>query len=654
MNYPSIRSGIRSLWLTLFLAALVTSWSTGLQAQDAYLEFSKLTLASKALVKQNKEIMKLESIGQSAQGRDIWLLTLAKAGNTPINERPGILVAGNFEGDHLIGSSLTLAAAEYMANAYQDDELVKKGVDNFVFYFLPRLNPDGAEAMFGDVVKNKRTNNRPYDGDNDGRMDEDGPDDLNGDGIITYMRVKDPDGEYMIDPDEPGLMKKADPAKGETGSWSVYWEGIDDDKDGFYNEDPVGGVDINRNFMHAYPYYKDDAGPHMVSEPEVRALLDWILINKNIAMVLTFGESDNLITPPNSKGQLSSDRGLDLTKFADASYAGASKVGMMSSFGGRRYSREMMMYMMGGFNRQGSTQSSGRSQRPARKAATTFNTADLDYFNKVSEKYKELTGIKTRPVLRNPEGAFFQYAYFQYGIPAFSTPGWGIDTPEDTTKAERSRRRPGGGQAEAAIAPSPRGMMGARAMGAGRGAGGASASGVDKELIKYLKATNPEAIIEWTSFDHPELGEVEIGGYCPMAIANPAPDALSDLGKAHGEFIAWLATLHADVEIVKTEVVDHGDGLFRIKAEIANNGFLPTATRHGVTARSVAPTMVQLDIDPKEILAGNSKTNFFQSLEGSGNRQKYEWLIKGKKGDTMTLKVVSQKAGRDQVTIELK
>jgi hypothetical protein len=201
------------------------------------------------------------------------------------------------------------------------------------------MNPDGAEAFFGKLKTGKKTNSNPFDADNDGRMDEDNPDDLNGDGQITVFRVKDPNGLYRIDPDEPMLMKKADAAKGERGEYSIYPEGIDNDKDGFINEDLSGGTDINRNFMHAYPYFKENAGKYMVSENETRALLDWMLVHRNIAMVLTFGESDNLITAPSSRGTLSSDRPLDLVNFANATIAGAGRVGMVSAGGGRGFGR---------------------------------------------------------------------------------------------------------------------------------------------------------------------------------------------------------------------------------------------------------------------------------------------------------------------------
>jgi len=116
----------------------------------------------------------------------------------------------------------------------------------------------------------------------------------------------------------------------------------------------------------------------------------------------------------------------------------------------------------------------------------------------------------------------------------------------------------------------------------------------------------------------------------------------------------YLTSLFPRVKIAKTEVINHGGGIFRIKAEVENTGFLPTALAQGVVSRAVKPTMVQLGVDPASIVAGNEKTGFFQALSGSGGaRQSYEWLIKGKPGAVVTLKVVSQKGGADQATLKL-
>jgi hypothetical protein len=625
------------------------------QSAGSYLTYDELTKEAKALVSSYKDYAKLESIGKTAEGRDIWVITIAKAGAMPVAERPGLLVAANFEADHLIGSALSLEVARYLLSNSATDEAVKSSLNKHVYYIMPRLNADGAEMMFGKIKTGGKTNNVSFDADNDARMDEDGAEDLNNDGQITVMRVKDVNGLYCIDPEEPMLMKKADPAKGERGIYSLYPEGIDNDKDGFINEDPAGGTDLNRNFMHAYPYFKENAGRHMASEKETVALIEWMLANRNVAMVLTFGESDNLIAGPSSRGQIASDRPLDLVQFAQAANAGAGKVGMVTDgFRGGR-GRFMMGDFMGSM--QGSQQAaSGRAQRPAQTAATTVNTSDLEYFNLISEKYKEITGIKVQPVLRNPEGAFFQYAYFQLGLPSFSTPGWGLTLPAD------SSRRAGRGSAMGV--PGAGGAAGGAASGrsfaGGSGQGGApsetpaQAAGIDASYYKHLTNNNINGFVKWQTVKHPEFGEVEVGGFTPNEISNPPADKIAGLATGHAKFALYLTTLFAEIKVADTKVVNEGGGLFRITAEVSNEGFMPTALRQGVQARSVKPTMVQLGVKPEQIVSGSNKTNFFQALDGSGRRQKFEWLIKGKAGDQIDLKVVAQKGGTDTTKITLK
>jgi hypothetical protein len=560
-----------------------------------------------------------------------------------------MFIGANFEGDHLIGSEISLSVINYLLKNYSTDEAVKKSIDNHVYYIVARINPDGAEKMFSSIKTGIKTNISLYDADNDGRMDEDGPDDLNKDGFITMMRVKDDNGLYMLNNDDPRLLMKADPKKGEAGSYSIYWEGIDNDNDGFINEDPIGGVDINRNFMHDYPYFTDDAGWHMVSEKESIALISWVIEHRNIAIMLNFGESDNLITPPNSKGQLSSDRALELVTIANESYSEAKKVGMISTGGGGRFGG---MFGFGrGRQEQQSAAPTGR-QRPSRNAETTFSSADLEYFNKASEKYKELTGIKTAPSIRDPKGSFFQYGYFQYGVLSFSTPGWGLDITGDAPEVSRRPSGNDSGGAEQPASP-PRGGRGAGASPAMSTPGG-SQNGIDKEYLSFLDKSSINGFVDWQTINHPEFGEVEVGGFTPYEINNPPSSKIVELGSSHAEFAVWLSTLYADVKISKFEVVNHGGGIFRIKAEIENSGFLPTSLNQGVTSRSVAPTMVQLGVNPESIISGSAKTNFFQALAGSGSIQKYEWLIKGKQGDIIELKVVAQKAGTDKVNITLK
>jgi hypothetical protein len=118
--------------------------------------------------------------------------------------------------------------------------------------------------------------------------------------------------------------------------------------------------------------------------------------------------------------------------------------------------------------------------------------------------------------------------------------------------------------------------------------------------------------------------------------------------------VTYLSSLFAKVAIANTTVTSLGGGLYRIKAEVENSGFLPTSTAQGIRSRSVKPTMVQLGVDPADIVSGAPKTNFFPTLAGSGRRQTYEWIVKGKPGSTVTLKVVAQKAGTATAVLGLK
>ncbi len=173
-------------------------------------------------------------------------------------------------------------------------------------------------------------------------------------------------------------------------------------------------------------------------------------------------------------------------------------------------------------------------------------------------------------------------------------------------------------------------------------------------MVRWFDADKIDGFTAWQPFKHPTLGEIEIGGFKPYAVSNPPASRIAELGKSHVEFVTYLSSLFPKVAIANTAVTSLGGGLYRIKAEVENSGFLPTSTAQGVRSGSVKPTMVQLGVDPADIVSGAPKTNFFPALAGSGRRQAYEWIIKGKPGSTVTLKVVAQKAGTATASLALK
>jgi hypothetical protein len=653
-------------------AAVGWLWPSASAAADfsKYHTYQELSAELKAIVAANPAIARIASIGKTREGRDIWAVELANPAGTPVEQRPGLMLAATFEGDHLIGSELALFLVDALVKGYPSDTAIKQRLDNYVIYVVPRVNADGAELMFAPVKAGRRTNATPFDADNDGRTDEDGPEDLNKDGVITLMRVKDPKGPYMVSPDDPRLMKRADPAKGESGGWALYWEGLDKDGDGFIAEDGPGGADINRNFMHQYPYYEADAGRYMVSEAETRAMLEFMLKHRNIAAILAFGESDNLIATPSRRGDLAAANPVNLLDFAGRALADARRVGLFQDTGGLggrggRGGGTIVVIDEGGApggagGRGGATAqpAGGRAGASNPRPNTTIATADYEYFRVVSEKYRELTGLRSAGFTRAPAGAFFEYGYYQFGVPSFSTPGWGL--PGAGRPAGTSGGAATGGATPPAAAAAAAG--GQRAGGA-RGAMGGAAfdagsadvpEGIDLRLLQWMDAEKIDGFVRWTPFKHPTLGDVEIGGFKPYVITNPPAAKIAELGAAHVKFAVYLSSLFAKVAIAKTEVTALGAGLFRIKADIENSGYLPTAMAQGVQARAVKPIMVQLGVPPDSIVTGNPKTNQISTLPGSGSRQSFEWVIKGVPGSTVTLKAVSQKSGTDTATLTLR
>lgn len=75
------------------------------------------------------------------------------------------------------------------------------------------------------------------------------------------MRVKvEAGGEWIVDPVDPALMRRADATKGERGTHRLFVEGKDDDGDEAYNEDGPGGTDLALNFAHNYTFFAPGAG----------------------------------------------------------------------------------------------------------------------------------------------------------------------------------------------------------------------------------------------------------------------------------------------------------------------------------------------------------------------------------------------------------
>ncbi len=244
----------------------------------------------------------LDSVAR-ANGATVTVSTLATSpGNRPVSlvrigdsdEKPALLVLAGAYGPQLASSEVALRVVRELAARPRLSELLATNT----IYIIPRLNPDASEAFFAPLKAERKGNDEASDDDRDGAVDEDGPDDLNGDGMITMMRVKvDAGGEWIADAVDPALLRRADPLKGEKGEYKLYVEGRDNDNDGEYNEDGPGGTDISLNFANGYPWFAAGAGLYPFASLETRAVAKFVSERANIAAVYVLGMQDNLVKP---------------------------------------------------------------------------------------------------------------------------------------------------------------------------------------------------------------------------------------------------------------------------------------------------------------------------------------------------------------------
>ena len=163
-------------------------------------------------------------------------------------------------------------------------------------------------SFFQELKYERNINAHSTDDDRDFLIDEDPYEDLNKDGYITLIRVNDPSGKYIESDEDKRVMIEADLSKGQTGNYLLFTEGIDNDKDGSFNEDGPGGVNFNRNFTYNYEEFGLNSGLYPISEPETKAVADFLFDRFNIFAVFTFGPQDNLGQPLKSSDRPNTDR----------------------------------------------------------------------------------------------------------------------------------------------------------------------------------------------------------------------------------------------------------------------------------------------------------------------------------------------------------
>ena len=255
-----------------------------------------------------------------------------------------------------------------------------KALESTTFYIFPNMSPDAYEQYHASLKYERRGNAVVVDHDRDGVSGGSGYTDLNGDGMITMMRVEDPMGDYLISKEDERILVKADKSKGEAGKYLLYKESKDDDKDGEFAEDLKEGIAFNKSLTYRFPVFQPLAGDMPVTQKESRALLDYLFEQWNIFAFVTFSPANNLSSP--------------------------------------------LKYNAG---------------NAKKRLVTSILEKDQAINTMVSDLYKET--VKQKAYLQDNQGTdgdFFQWAYFHFGRLSYSTPGYWIPEYKDSTGKGKS------------------------------------------------------------------------------------------------------------------------------------------------------------------------------------------------------------------------
>ena len=535
-----------------------------------------------AMVKAYPNLARLHTIGKSFLGKDLLVIVITNQDTGKCKEKPGYWFDGNLHASEVMGAEVCLHTIHTLLTQYGKDPAVTDLVDTRTIYVMPKLNPDGSDHYLT-KPDSMRSSVRPHDSDGDGLLDEDPPEDLNGDGYITQMRVRDETGPWKTSPEDPRLMTRRD--EEEKGEWRVYSEGMDNDEDGEYNEDGVGGLDINRNWPSRWQqeYLQRGSGPYPLSEPETRAVAEFLLAHRNVTGVVNHHMAGNfLYIPPTNK-----------------------------------------------------------NFHPITGELIEMPEKDASYFNIFGQKYSAIINDQpVRTVLGRGDppregaiwGVMIGWAYDHYGVYSY-VPEMGSLAPfcdyDDDNRASQ------------------------------------------EEMLRWNdEELDGKIFMDWESYDHPQLGRVEIGGFVSK-IYDPKYKSYTNLmcypGPQFDDYLAkhtqWNLYLAAQSPLVRvTDVKVHkGDaGYVKITASIQNQGFLPTnVTQQAIRNHTAKTVEVSISLTGAEMVMGKETLDLghlpgHTSLEPSPV-QKVEWMVKttGLSNPTATIKVVSEKGGTHSEIVAL-
>ena len=546
-------------------------------AYDSYLTYDELTAALQDFAAAYPSLCTMGSIGESWEGREVWYVTLTNQATGPAADKPAIYIDGNTHAGEVTGSMTALYTVDHLLSRYGKDEEATWLLDTRTFYIIPRVNPDGAE-LYLTTPHMLRSSVRPWPYPDVTDLPGLHPEDIDQDGYILQMRVRDDDrGEWKISQRDPRMMvpRRMDDRGGPF--YRLYPEGFIREFAGepFAVQPVPWRLDLNRNFPSQWHKQIRGGGDYPTSEPEVKNVVDFILTHQNIGALEALHTSGGIFF-----------------------------------------------------------------RSPYTYPESKMDQEDLLLLRTLAQRGTDLTGY---PDVPSTGGAFaatiVDWAYENCGIPGFTPELWDMDGRAGIKRDWHDRRR---------LTPEEQEEREYRRL-----------QWNDRELAG-------KGFFPWRKFQHPQLGEVEIGGWNPKFVRqNPPPHLLLQECHKMTLFLLKHAAALPQVVIEEAKVEKQAEDVYRLSILAANHGFLPTYLCNkgrAINAMSEDRLQLELPAEAKLLLGKPEVTIGFLQGFFNGQRsyarpaqsaQRINFVIQAPAGSEVRVQLLSEKGGKAQTEVTL-
>lgn len=551
---------------------------------DHYFLYQDIIDMCTSFVNNYPDLCSKETICITEKKREVIAMTLTNKNTGDPLDKPAFYMDANTHAGEITGNVVAMHMMDYLLTNYASNSTCKKILDEYTVYVIPRITMDGSEVYLTSAY-GLRSADRDYNVQDSGIKQFD----LDDDGVIRSMRIKNKHGAWKKDVLNENLMVEREPDDIDGEFYDVFVEGIMDNYNGvnLYQKKAEWGLDFNRNYP--YGWYNEvrqsGAGYYPLSNPENKAVVDFVLKHPNIGAVLTMHTSGGvLLYPPGTKHEKDGDP------------------------------TDMKIY----------------------KTIGKMATKELDYpcINIFDNFNKDQVFF--------PSGAFDDWCYQDQGIYAYTMELWDLNKhigkPVDWFDKKE---------------PTIEDMM-----------------DTYNKMIKFSEENDLDAFKPWTKIDHPQFGEVEVGGFNHKFLLQNCPCKFlkEEVEKATKFSLRYLLAL-PKLNIEDTIVTKLADNMYKVEAVVANDGYMPTYLSNEAKKlkkdESIKVTIENCKVLSKDktieidSLGGYSLCDTSSSLYGNlqtTNRNdiacKVEWIIETG-DDNITIMAYNNKCGKVSKTVSL-